>query len=167
MSFAHSTFCVFLYIYIYFFFGIAATWQPVYTFLSCTFLLNLIFKLQYTVMHIFIFYILFFITYSLLISFSLYLYLCIFPLCLYSIIFALSMELTWLTFHCWLYILYIIVYVTNKNLESWILNSCSQPVLIYLFGYYFIQCILLVNIWIICWTFGFLQAWLNVLDVCL
>ncbi len=27
------------------------------------------------------------------------------------------MERTWLTFHCWLYILYIIVYVTNKNLE--------------------------------------------------
>ncbi len=31
------------------------------------------------------------------------------------------MERTWLTFHCWLYILYIIVYVTNKNLESGIL----------------------------------------------
>ncbi len=28
-----------------------------------------------------------------------------------------------LTFHCWLYTLYIIVYVTNKNLESWILTS--------------------------------------------
>ncbi len=25
-----------------------------------------------------------------------------------------------LTFHCWLYTLYIIVYVTNKNLESWL-----------------------------------------------
>ncbi len=34
----------------------------------------------------------------------------------------LFMERTWLTFHCWLYTLYIIVYVTNKNLESWILN---------------------------------------------
>ncbi len=92
--------------------------QPVCTFLSCTFLLILIFKSTvYCHAH---FYILLFRSYFLLISFSLYLYLCIFPLCLYSIIFALSMERTWLSFHCWLYILYIIVYVTNKNLESWI-----------------------------------------------
>ncbi len=34
---------------------------------------------------------------------------------LYSIICALSMERTWLTFHCWLYTLCIIVYVTNKS----------------------------------------------------
>ncbi len=39
---------------------------------------------------------------------------------LYSIIFALSMERTWLTFHCWLYTLCIIMYVTKK--KSWILN---------------------------------------------
>ncbi len=66
--------------------------QPVCTFLSCTFLLILIFKSTvYCHAH---FYILFFISYSLLISFSLYQYLCIFPLCLYSIIFALSMERT-------------------------------------------------------------------------
>ncbi len=34
---------------------------------------------------------------------------------LYSTIFALSMERTWLTFHCWLYNLCIVVYVTNKT----------------------------------------------------
>ncbi len=111
VSFAHSTFCVF------FFFLVLLLHdnhvQPVCTFLSCTFLLILIFKSTvYCHAHFFIFYILFFISYSLLI-------LCIFPLCLYSIIFALSMERTWLTFHCWLYTHYIIVYVTNKNLESW------------------------------------------------
>ncbi len=38
-------------------------------------------------------------------------------LVLYSTIFALSMERTWLTFHCWLYNLCIVVYVTNKNLK--------------------------------------------------
>ncbi len=45
------------------------------------------------------------------------------PLVLYSTIFALSMERTWLTFHCWLYTLCIVVYVTNKTwnlkLETW------------------------------------------------
>ncbi len=41
-----------------------------------------------------------------------------FSLCLYCIIIALSMERTWLTFHCWLYSHYIIVYVANKSLES-------------------------------------------------
>ncbi len=45
---------------------------------------------------------------------------------LYSIIFALSMERTWLTFHYWIYSLYIIAYVTNKNLESWILKHINQ-----------------------------------------
>ncbi len=35
-------------------------------------------------------------------------------LVLYSTIFALSMERTWFTFHCWLYNLCIVVYVTNK-----------------------------------------------------
>ncbi len=59
--------------------------------------------------------ILYFVPYILFLT---YFILCIFPLCLYSIIFALSMERTLLTFHCWLYTLYIIVYVTNKNLES-------------------------------------------------
>ncbi len=36
-------------------------------------------------------------------------------LVLYSTIFALSMERTRLTFHCWLYNLCIVVYVTNKT----------------------------------------------------
>ncbi len=42
-------------------------------------------------------------------------------LVLYSTIFALSMERTWFTFHCWLYNLCIVVYVTNKawKLETW------------------------------------------------
>ncbi len=40
-------------------------------------------------------------------------------LVMFSTIFALSMEQTWLTFHCWLYTLCIIVYVTNK---PWNLN---------------------------------------------
>ncbi len=59
-----------------------------------------------------VFYILFFIHFIV----------CILPL-LYSTIFALSMERTWLTFHCWLYNLCIVVYVTNKTwnlkLETW------------------------------------------------
>ncbi len=86
--------------------------QPVCTFLSCTFLLILILSLQYTVMHI----LLYFIFCSLYLIFYLFNFN---SSVLYSIIFALSMERTWLTFHCWLYTLYIIVYVTNKNLESW------------------------------------------------
>ncbi len=92
--------------------------QPVYTFLSCTFLLILIFKSTvYCHAHFNILY------FGLYILFFIYFILCIFPLCLYSIIFALSMERTCLTFHCWLYTLYIIVYVTNKNLESHTLIS--------------------------------------------
>ncbi len=58
----------------------------------------------------FILYILFFI----------HLILCLLPLCCFSI-FALSMERTRLSFHCWLYSLCIVVYVTNKtwNLKTW------------------------------------------------
>ncbi len=44
-------------------------------------------------------------------------------LVLYFSIFALSMERTRLSFHCWLYNLCIVVYVTNKTwnlkLETW------------------------------------------------
>ncbi len=36
-------------------------------------------------------------------------------LVLYFSIFALSKERTWLSFHCWLYNLCIVVYVTNKT----------------------------------------------------
>ncbi len=47
---------------------------------------------------------------------------------LYSIIFALSMERTWLTFHCWLYTLCIIVYVTNKSWTWTYLLNDSQMI---------------------------------------
>ncbi len=50
-------------------------------------------------------------------------------LVLYSTIFALSMERTWFTFHCWLYSLCIVVYVTNKawnlKLETWSTFKCK------------------------------------------
>ncbi len=50
-------------------------------------------------------------------------------LVLYFSIFALSMERTWLSFHCWLYNLCIVVYVTNKTwnlkLETWNLKVLS------------------------------------------
>ncbi len=118
MSFAHSTFCVLVfYLYI---FGIAATWHPcttclhipllyipaylnieVYSILSCTF---------------FILYILFFISYFLLISFYVY-FLCV---VFYNICTVHGADLTHISLL--LYTLYIIVYVTNKNLESWINN---------------------------------------------
>ncbi len=79
------------------------------TFLSRTVMLILIFNsTAYCHAHSFILYILCFISYFLFI-----LILCI--LVLYSTIFALSMERTWLIFHCWLYTLCIVVYVTNKT----------------------------------------------------
>ncbi len=53
-------------------------------------------------------------------------------LVLYFSIFALSMERTQLSFHCWLYNLCIVVYVTNKtwNLKlewsiEWLINIYS------------------------------------------
>ncbi len=56
---------------------------------------------------------LYFIFYSLYFLFILfYVY---FPFVLYFSIFALSMERTRLSFHCWLYNLCIVVYVTNKT----------------------------------------------------
>ncbi len=79
--------------------------QPVCTFLSCTVMLILIFKSTvYCHADSFIFCSLIFFIHFMYTSFV-----------LYSIIFALSMERTWLTFHCWLYTLCIIVYVTNKS----------------------------------------------------
>ncbi len=76
----------------------------------CTVMLILIFNsTAYCHAHSFTFYILFFISYS---SFILsYVY---FPCVVFSI-FALSMERTRLSFHCWLYSLCIVVYVTNKT----------------------------------------------------
>ncbi len=80
----------------------------------CTVMLILIFNsTAYCHAHSFIFYILFFISY-----FSFILSYVYFPCVVFSI-FALSMERTRLSFHCWLYSLCIVVYVTNK---TWNLN---------------------------------------------
>ncbi len=72
-------------------------------------------------MHIllyFIFYSLYLILYSFYFMYT--------SLVLYFSIFALSMERTRLSFHCWLYNLCIVVYVTNKTwnlkLETWCLR---------------------------------------------
>ncbi len=76
----------------------------------CTVMLILIFNsTAYCHAHSFTFYILFFISY-----FSFILSYVYFPCVVFSI-FALSMERTWLSFHCWLYSLCIVVYVTNKT----------------------------------------------------
>ncbi len=84
----------------------------------CTVMLILIFNsTAYCHAHSFTFYILFFISY-----FSFILSYVYFPCVVFSI-FALSMERTRLSFHCWLYSLCIVVYVTNKTwnlkLETW------------------------------------------------
>ncbi len=85
----------------------------------CTVMLILIFNsTAYCHAHSFTFYILFFISY-----FSFILSYVYFPCVVFSI-FALSMERTRLSFHCWLYSLCIVVYVTNKTwnlkLEIWL-----------------------------------------------
>ncbi len=58
--------------------------------------------------------------------------LCLLPLCCFFSIFALSMERTRHSFHCWLYSLCIVVYVTNKTwnlkLETWRNKLTSQMV---------------------------------------
>ncbi len=84
----------------------------------CTVMLILIFNsTAYCHAHSFTFYILFFIS----IFHSSYLMFT--SLVLFFSIFALSMERTRLSFHCWLYSLCIVVYVTNKTwnlkLETW------------------------------------------------
>ncbi len=58
-------------------------------------------------------------------------------LVLYSTIFALSMERTRLTFHCWLYNLCIVVYVKIK-LETWnlFLNAWSKDDMLLASGNY-------------------------------
>ncbi len=86
----------------------------------CTVMLILIFNsTAYCHAHSFTFYILFFISY-----FSFILSYVYFPCVVFSI-FALSMERTRLSFHCWLYNLCIVVYVTNKtwNLKTWNLRG--------------------------------------------
>ncbi len=94
----------------------------------CTVMLILIFNsTAYCHAHSFTFYILFFISF-----FSFILSYVYFPCVVFSI-FALSMERTRLSFHCWLYNLCIVVYVTNKTwnlkLETWALSSCCFHVL--------------------------------------
>ncbi len=127
VSFAHNTFCVLVFLFFINFLVLLLHdnhVQPVCTFLSCTLLLILIFKSTvYCHAHSFIFcslYLIFYLFHFMYISSV-----------LYSIIFALSMERTWLTFHCWLYTLYIIVYVTNKK----ILNLDIDTVYIYIYIY--------------------------------
>ncbi len=98
----------------------------------CTVMLILIFNsTAYWSCTFFTFYILFFISY-----FSFILSYVYFPCVVFSI-FALSMERTRLSFHCWLYSLCIVVYVTNKTwnlkLETWIITSYPKCVL---FGRY-------------------------------
>ncbi len=74
----------------------------------CSTVLNLI--LQHTVMHILL-YLIFCSLYLIFYAF----YFMYTSLVLYFSIFALSMERTRLTFHCWLYNLCIVVYVTNTT----------------------------------------------------
>ncbi len=86
----------------------------------CTVMLILIFNsTAYCHAHSFIFYILFFISY-----FSFILSYVYFPCVVFSI-FALSMERTRLSFHCWLYSLCIVVYVTNK---TWNLKLTQESI---------------------------------------
>ncbi len=74
----------------------------------CTVMLILIFNsTAYCHAHSFIFYSLYLIFYSFYFMYT--------SLVLYFSIFALSMERTRLSFHCWLYNLCIVVYVTNKT----------------------------------------------------
>ncbi len=94
--------------------------QPVCTFLSRTVILILIFNsTAYWHAHSFILYILYSVLYILFLFILFYAY---FP-CVVFTIFALSMERTWLTFHCWLYNPCIVVYVTNRTWTwTWNLN---------------------------------------------
>ncbi len=94
--------------------------QPVCTFLSRTVMLILIFNsTAYCHAHSFILYILYFVLYILFFIHT--------SLVLYSTIFALSMERTWLTFHCWLYNICIVVYVTNKTWTWTWTWTCRGP----------------------------------------
>ncbi len=112
MSFAHITFCVLVSFFFFFFFFRLLLHvyhaQPICTLLSCTVILILKFKSTvYYRAHYCIFCSLY--LFLIIIHFILCILLCV---VFYNI--ALSMERTWLTFHCWL-ILCIIMYVTNKS----------------------------------------------------
>ncbi len=93
----------------------------------CTVMLILIFNsTAYCHAHSFTFYILFFISY-----FSFILSYVYFPCVVFSI-FALSMERTRLSFHCWLYSLCIVVYVTNKTWNLKLETNPSPPACLWL-----------------------------------
>ncbi len=109
--------------------------QPVCTFLSRTVMLILIFNsTAYWHAHSFILYILYSVLYILFLFILFYAY---FP-CVVFTIFALSMERTWLTFHCWLYNPCIVVYVTNKTWTwtwTWYQVICNVSACLTLFGH--------------------------------
>ncbi len=113
----HSLYLDILSYFIYFFFVIAAYVTIFYLFAHPpppprSVMLILIFNsTAYCHAHSLILYILYSVLYIL---FVIHFILCILPL-LYFTIFALSMERTWFTFHCWLYNLCIVMYVTNKT----------------------------------------------------
>ncbi len=71
-------------------------------------------SVQYTVLHIILFFILFYFLFLLFISHT-YIYVYAFVFVFHII--ALSMEWTWPTFHCLLYS--VLLWRTNKNLKSW------------------------------------------------
>ncbi len=123
---AHNTFLYLvnriLFLYLFYFFVIGCFMSTMYNLLHiplCTVMLILIFNsTAYCHAHSFTFYILFFISY-----FSFILSYVYFPCVVFSI-FALSMERTRLSFHCWLYSLCIVVYVTNKTWNLKLETSC-------------------------------------------
>ncbi len=156
MSFAHNTvICThhFLYLAILSYFIFILLWlllmSPCSTCLHIpppprTVMLILIFNsTAYCHAHSLILYILYSVLYIL---FFIHFILCILPL-LYSTIFALSMERTWFTFHCWLYNLCIVVYVTNKtwNLK---LEKCLKSYLNVISFCIFLYFGFLANEWI-------------------
>ncbi len=79
--------------------------------------------------------------------------------------FNVSMERTWLTFHCWLYIHYITVYVTNKNLESWIKKMYLER-LRKIQMYYNLSLMQLVELKHGICLFIFLHVWLRYIIIC-
>ncbi len=104
----------YLILYLFYFFVIGCFMSTMFNCLHiplCTVMLILIFNsTAYCHAHSFIFYI-FYSLYLIFYSF----YFMYTSLVLYFSIFALSMERTRLSFHCWLYNLCIVVYVTNKT----------------------------------------------------
>ncbi len=136
LSFAHNTFCILIsYHILYLFFLWLLLMSPCSTCLHIpppppSVMLILIFNsTAYCHAHSLILYIL----YSVLLYLIFYsFYFMHTSLVLYSTIFALSMERTWFTFHCWLYNLCIVVYVTNKTWNLIFYSVASQVASCYL-----------------------------------